>query len=121
MATKLSAEESARRKKARANASFSDSAYRHYDVRAGYGSLEEWLRIAEVLASGCGTLKSPTVVKSGLAADLEWFGLESLPGDVGCMKRAFKNACFVYHPDHGGSTEDFTAMYAAYGRVLKHY
>jgi hypothetical protein len=119
MGTRLPPGEAERRRKARSAFTFSDAAYKHYNTRTeGFGSVEDWIRIAEALSGGASPVKVKT---TKVPKDLEWFGLDALPTDTVGLKKAFRNACFVYHPDHGGTEADFQAMYAAYQRLLKQY
>ena len=91
---------------------------RHYDPAvSGFGSPEQWAATADAAASGRGVRKTAV----GRMADLVWLGLAALPASVAGLKKAFRAAAKVHHPDAGGSAKDFKAMYAAYVRLLKNY
>jgi len=115
----MSDEERAAKRKARSRHTFSDAAYRHYDTSNGFGSMDEWIRAAEALAGGR-LLLAPEArhVKN---ADLEFLFMTDMPETVEALKKGWRNAMFIYHPDHGGDVEDAKKAIAAYERLLKNY
>jgi hypothetical protein len=114
----LSPEEREARRKERARHSFSDAAYKHYDPKAeGYGSADEWINAAEALAGGIPAFAR--VTGTAASPDLTALFLEKMPDSVEALKRAFRNAMMVAHPDHGGTNEQARDVMAAYKRLLK--
>lgn len=125
------------------NTSFTDAAYKHYDVRAeGFGSSGEWFRIAEALAAGRGQYRPPPRIRRtapGLAADLALLDLAEMPLDVKDLVRAMRKRARVLHPDFvhpadekhkkqfpqcaqcADAAETFTAMQMAYERLVRRY
>jgi hypothetical protein len=108
------------------SANFTDSAYKHYDVRAngGFGSPDEWFRLAEQMAHGRKRYAPPPRQHrqaSGLAADMKLLGITEMPPDAKGLVRAMRRQAMVTHPDHGGSAEAFRTMFAAYERLLRRY
>ena len=115
----LTDEERLARKKARAKHSFSNAAYKHFDPsKDGYGSPEEWMRAAEAMVGGRLVLKPNVQTKN---ADLDFLMMEEMPADIAGLKKGYRNALFVYHPDHGGSTEQCRKAVEAFERLLKNY
>ncbi len=105
---------------------FSDESYDHYDPRTeGYGSAEQWSRIADAIAYKIGGQKGfrgsvrPHIVSPTKNPDLEVMLLDQLPDTVNGLKTAFKNCLFLVHPDVGGSSEDCRILIEAYERLLK--
>lgn len=114
----LTPEEREVRRRARARRSFSNAAYKHYDPKAeGFGSAEEWVRAAERLAAGI-----PAFARSigkAPSTDLAALFLDAMPETVEALKRAFRNAMMVAHPDHGGTNEQARAVLESYKRLLR--
>lgn len=108
------------------SSNFTDAAYRHYDVSAngGFGTPDEWFRLAENMARGRRQYAPPPRQRryaGGFAADMELLGLTEMPLDARDLVRAMRKRAMVTHPDHGGSAEAFREMFAAYERLLKRY
>jgi hypothetical protein len=116
---KLTDEERAARIKARTVYSFSDAAYKHYDESEGFGSADEWIRIAEALLGGGAKLVFSKEDKN--SKDLAYLNLFEMPATPELLKKAFRNSLFIYHPDHGGSNEAVREAMAAFERLSKHY
>lgn len=96
--------------------------HRKYNPAAeGFGSVDQWIAAAEAAAHGRGAFRGARGASAKAVGDLDWFGLTSLPADVGGLKRAFRKAALRYHPDQGGNAVEFKAMVAAYERLLKGY
>ena len=115
---KLSEEEKLAKKKARAKLSFSDAAYKHYDTSKGFGSADEWIRIAEALLNGRTVLVSNSNPTSN---DLAFLFLSSLPDSAEGLKKAYRNSMFKYHPDHGGTDKDTIKARDVFERLLNFY
>lgn len=118
------AEREARRQE-RNRHTFSDAAYKHYDPSKGHGSRDEWKAWAEQ-AFGTKDDSSPFVARpDGLSkqqrADLETLMLSAMPVDIAALKRAYRNAALVAHPDHGGSTDEMVSVNLAVERLAKFY
>ena len=125
------------------NTSFTDAAYKHYDVRAeGFGSAGEWFRIAEAMAAGRKQYRPPPRARrapTGLAADLALLDLPEMPREVKDLVRAMRKRARVLHPDFvhpadekhkkqfpqcpqcAAAAETFTAMQMAYERLVARY
>lgn len=104
--------------------SFSDDAYSHYDIRNGFGSPDEWIRLAEQRAYGRGRYKAPrrTWHAPSQAADLLLLSLPKMPADAKALVKAMRKQAYIDHPDRqGGDTERFKAMINAYERLLQYY
>lgn len=104
--------------------SFTDAAYKHYDVsREGFGGPEEWFRLAEEMARGRKRYAPPPRSRftSAHAGDMRLLGLAEMPLDVRDLVRAMRKQARVLHPDFGGTSESFTAMFMAYERLLLRY
>jgi hypothetical protein len=102
--------------------SFSDSAYRHYDIRDGFGSAEEWIRLAEQRASGRSRYQRPRQFKPSQVSDMKLLNLTVMPADVKGLVSAMRKQAYIDHPDReGGDTERFKIMINAYERLLKYY
>jgi hypothetical protein len=104
--------------------SFSDDAYSHYDIRSGFGSPDEWIRLAEQHAYGRGRYKEPqrTWYAPSQADDLKLLSLTEMPADAKGLVSAMRKQAYIDHPDReGGDTERFKAMINAYERLLKYY
>lgn len=110
--------------RARVSFSFSDAAYRHYDTSEGFGSADEWMAAAEELASGRSTLRDePKARKRTRYVDprLRALGLDAMPTDIRGLKRAFREALFRTHPDHGGTSEACREVLSAYEQLVRRY
>jgi hypothetical protein len=117
----LTAWERELKRKARVAHSFSDAAYRHYDLTLeGYGSTAAWEAAAEALAAGRGVFKGAERQRSD-NPDLELLGLIHMPTHIAGLKSAFRKAAMTAHPDQGGTAEAFRAVYAAYERLVRFY
>ena len=116
------------------NRSFTDAAYKHYDVRtAGFGSSGEWFRLAEEMAGGRKQYTPPPRRQApGMAADMRLLGLTEMPLDVKDLTRAMRRRARLVHPDFtttqhstkaekDAANEAFTAMQMAYERLLCRY
>ena len=99
------------KRRARIAHSFSNAAYNHYDTSDGFGSFEEWIRAAEMLTGGVATTRNE------MQDDLDFLLLDTMPASLADLKKAFRNAMFVYHPDHGGSNEQARKALEAFGRL----
>lgn len=103
-------------------ASFTDSAYRQYDTRDGFGSPDEWFRLAEELARGRKAYQPPPRRQAtGMSADMALLGLTVMPDAAADLVRAYRRAAMKAHPDTGGSHEAFLALNLAYERLLRRY
>ncbi len=105
---------------------FTDAAYEHYDVSAngGFGTPDEWFRLAERMAHGRKRYAPPPRQHrhaSGFAADMRLLGLTGMPADARGLLSAMRRQAKVTHPDCGGSAEAFRIMFAAYERLLRRY
>jgi hypothetical protein len=103
---------------------FSDDAYSHYDISNGFGSPEEWIRLAEQRAYGRGRYQRPTYRGQypDLSVDLALLSLVTMPADAKGLVKAMRKQAYIDHPDRvGGDTERFKAMINAYERLLKYY
>lgn len=123
MPAKLSPEERERRRKERAKASFSDSAYKHYDATGGFGSEDEWQFILdefqyvkELIHEIYGGTPQKTVNSSG-SADI--FSSAFSPQTFDDLKKAFRAAALEHHPDRGGNATKFVAAKEIYDRIKK--
>ncbi len=103
------------------NHAFTDSAFAHYDTAGGYGTAEEWIRLAERLARGRGRYQRPGRHVPSNAEDLALLNLTAMPDDAKELVRAMRRQAQIDHPDHGGDPEKFKAMFAAYERLLRYY
>lgn len=127
MATRLSPEERERRRAERVRRSFSNEGYKHYDPgEAGFGSYQDWIDAAERLASGGGTYRHEPFHEhrrdqTHRNPDLVTLGLESMPSTTAELVSAFRKRAMETHPDRGGNAKDFTAVYAAYERLIRRY
>ncbi len=74
------------------------------------GSSDDWARKARRLAQLA--VESDTV-----SENLRILGLTSTP-DAASLKRAFKKAAFMTHPDQGGSNEEFIRVKKAYDELM---
>lgn len=120
---KLSPEEREKRRKARVARTFSDAAYKKYDpATEGYGSAEQWSAAAEAMANGKGTFARVDGSKSDsvIAAALSVLGLSAMP-DIAGLKKAFRNAMFIAHPDYGGTDAEAIATMNAYKKLLESF
>ena len=100
-----------------------DADYRHYDPNdgRGSGSYWEWVAAAERLASGGERRFRSSRASSHGDPDLAILGLTSAPRTIAELLAAFRTRAKQTHPDHGGSTEEFKAVYAAYERLTRRY
>ena len=124
MGRRLPPGEAERRAKERARGLWSGESYEKYDpVKEGYGSAAEWIAAAEAMAAGRGTFKRVDGAKSEKVRDenLVIMGLDKMPDTIDGLKKAFRNACFVYHPDRGGNTKAMQDLLAAYRKLLHFY
>ena len=124
MRTRLNPVEREARRRARSRASFSDGAYRHYDIATeGLGSSTEWEAAAEALASGRGTYRrvEGRLSDAVQSRDMAALGLTKMPDLIGGLKSAFRKAAFASHPDHAGTAEAFSKVMAAYTRLVENY
>ena len=122
MRPKMSDAERLAKKKARSAFSFSDAAYVHYNPKVeGYGSSEEWMRMAEALLNSAGIAFRPAGPDTQLTRDLRTLNLDELPKSAADLKRAFRNTLFIVHPDHGGTNEATIEAYKAFERLSKQY
>ena len=58
---------------------------------------------------------------TGLAVDMALLGLTEMPPDARGLLSGNSRQARVQHPDYGGTNEAFTAMFAAYERLLRRY
>lgn len=105
------------------NSTFTDDAYNHYDTRTGFGTPDEWFRIAEEAIRGRSHYKPRTryTRTHSKADDMLLLGLDEMPEDAKGLLRAMRKMAMKTHPDHGGSNEAFREMYAAYERLARMY
>lgn len=105
------------------NFTFTDAAYAHYDISQGFGSADEWIRIAEKIAAGRGRYTRPPRSRAtGIhATDLALLLLDTVPALPKDLVSAMRARATVLHPDHGGDPEVFKAMFAAYERLVRLY
>jgi len=106
------------------NFAFTDESFEHYDTSRGYGSPEEWIRIAEEKAHGRryyrARRESAGFYDAKMAA-MKIFGFTSLPEDVKDLVRAMRRLAMQLHPDRGGDAREFDQMMQAYERLLRYY
>ena len=77
--------------------SFSDAAYEHYDASvSGYGSPDDWERIAAALF-GSASVNDPDEVY------LSRLDLAAIPPSLAELTAAFRRTMFRTHPDYGGT------------------
>ena len=105
------------------NSSFRDDAFKHYDVaKEGFGNWRQWFELAEKMARGRQRYTPPPRRQAtGLAVDMALLGLTEMPPDARGLLSAMRRQARVVHPDYGGTNEAFTAMFAAYERLLRRY
>lgn len=124
------------------SAAFRDSAYQHYDPRAGggFGTPEDWIAAAAAAAAGRGAYVPPARPGPGrVTGDMQLLGLEEMPADAAGLVRAMRRRARVLHPDVVHPTDNehrarfpqcprcdeaavaFTAMTRAYDRLLRRY
>lgn len=116
---RLTDEERLARKKERSRVAFSDASYkRRYDTSTGYGSPDEWIRAAEAMMSGNLLLANDHHVVS---EDLEYLMLSKMPETSEALKKSFRNALFVYHPDHGGTDAGMVKLLHIYEKLTKEF
>src|SRR4051812_29528114 len=97
---RLTPQEREARRKERARFSFSDASYRHYDPeKDGFGNPNQWEEYARKLF-GLKKLQAGPVNKWLVA-----LFLDEMPVNFAALKKAFRAAMFVNHPDYGGSNE----------------
>lgn len=118
----MSAAERAIKRRERNRHTFSDAAYQHFDplTSGGFGSPDEWGRIADDMASGRHTLHGYQEPRGG-NPDLTMLGLDRMPLGVQMLKSTFRARVFATHPDRGGNAAEFKKVVAAYERLLKFY
>lgn len=105
-----------------AHNSFSDDAYSHYDTANGFGSPDEWIRMAEQRAQGRGRYQRPRRFVPSHADDLRLLNLTAMPADAKALVKAFRKQAYIDHPDRqGGDTERFKLLVNAYERLLDYY
>lgn len=106
-------------------AGFSDAAYRHYNLRDGFGSAWEWMAAAEALAAGRGRYKAPPRRSHNTwftqDDDLRLLGLNAMPATAKDLVKAMRKMAMKLHPDFGGDAKAFDAMHQAYERLVKRY
>lgn len=120
----LTDEERETRRRARVQASFAESAYRHAPDDSPFGSFADWLDAAETLAGGTPAPKRARAERGpsgGSSIDIRLLNLSALPVTADELRSAFRAAAFSAHPDQGGTAAAFTALYAAYVRLLRLY
>jgi hypothetical protein len=116
----LSPEERELRRRERVRRSFSEAAYAHYDPRReGYGSAQEWARVADAFVSGFKVLADRG--RGTKSPDMALLFLDEMPPTLDRLKTAFRNALFVHHPDHGGTNEACRNALEAFKRLSKFY
>lgn len=108
---------------ARRAATWTDSAYRHYDASDGFGSADEWEAAAEALIYGKSGPRFHEAASSRRRydPDLALLGLDAMPETAQALLSAFRRAAMRTHPDHGGSAAEFKRAYAAYERLARRY
>jgi hypothetical protein len=117
---RLTDEERKARRKARSAYTFSDARFKNrYDPKKeGYGSAEQWIAAAEALING-------TILRVGTKRtgnpDLELLGVDELPETMEALKKAYRNAMFIHHPDYGGDVETAKQVNLAFERLGKNY
>ena len=92
-------------------------------ANGGFGTPDEWLRLAENMAHGRKRYAPPPRQRQygSFAADMKLLGLSEMPLDVKGLVSAMRKQAKVLHPDFGGTSEAFTAMFMAYERLLRRY
>lgn len=110
--------------------------YNHYDPSEGFGSADEWAKAAEALSEKIRGSKhrrgknkkshntlNQDIANSSMAnlADLELLYLDKMPDTFEGLKRAFRNALFVVHPDYGGTDSQCRAAMEAMARLAQQY
>lgn len=103
--------------------------YKHYNpAEEGYGSADEWAKLADALADrvmgGFAPDMAEPVRKAGRGRknpDLETLMLDKLPDSLDRLKTAYRNCLHLYHPDHGGNEEQCRLLIEAYQRLLKSF
>jgi hypothetical protein len=110
------------KRRARSAFTFSDAAYKHYSPEIeGYGSEDEWISAAEALAGGRGAFR-PQPNRPRINPDLVTLMLEEMPSHIDGLKKAFRNALFLFHPDRpNGSNEACRNVLTAFERLSKFY
>jgi hypothetical protein len=90
------------RRRDRIRHSFSDAAYEHYDPKTeGFGSAEEWIRMAEGLSGGHSGFRKPEVKRTvKINPDLVLLSLEEMPDTMSVLKTAYRTTMLRVHPDH---------------------
>lgn len=79
---------------------------------------------AGALGVDMGILLAGMVVMAGMAKRPEWWkalGLEERPADPEEAKKAYRQAQFSAHPDHGGSREQMEAVDKAWALAERDY
>ena len=116
MRARLTPQEREARRRERSRHSFSDAAYAHYDPeKEGWGSPDSWEEIARKVF-GLARLKTGPVNK-WLAA----LGLDTMPASLDELKKAFRAAMMIAHPDHGGTNEAALDTMEAYETLRRRF
>lgn len=110
--------------KERVRRSFTDEAYNHYDTSTGFGSPEEWRRIADDLFGRVRENPNDQFVysegKRKSAKRNKWLEalrLEDMPLTLALLKKAARGRMMETHPDRGGNADEFREVFAAYEKL----
>lgn len=110
--------------KERARASFSDAAYAKYDAAGGFGSPEEWVRLAAGMFDRVEVHAGDQALSSGgkrmtgrREAMLAVLGADWMPDSLAELKKVARRKMRLVHPDVGGSADEFRKVFAAYERL----
>lgn len=118
MGRRLPPGEAERRAKERARRTWSGETNVKYDPSVvGYGSYDQWIAAAEAIT---GT-KLRVGADRKANPDLDILGLSELPETMEKLKRAYRNAMMVHHPDKGGDLETAKKVNLAFERLSKNY
>ncbi len=117
MGRKLPPGEAARRRAARAKATWSGERYQRYNPEDGFGSRQQWTGAAEAFVNG------NVAIAGVLDADLVLLGLLAPPASKGDLLKARRTAVKLLHAKFGSDTADgykleFQAIYDAVDRIV---
>lgn len=127
MGARLPPGEAERRAKERARRTWSGENYKRYNPDVdGYGSPDEWERIADELfgrerfADNDADAEQPRATHKPTGNRfLDALGLHVMPSKLVDLVRAFRAAMFKAHPDYGGTNEAARAVLEAYAYLKR--
>jgi hypothetical protein len=95
--------------------------FRHYDPNDGIGrgNPRQWRAAAGAAIGGEGFTLVDSTPKRRRNTDLATLGLTEMPANAERLHHAYRLATRTAHPDGGGSDAAFTALRAAYDRLLE--